>query len=740
MKSARLIVMMLLGTTLAPALMLTGCSRTAMSSNPFWDSETGKVVAPTENSVNVWPIFYYRNPALSVLWPLISATDEGSAFIPAYEHDKTRDELRLGTVHQVLPAAAVFSGREQYTRILNCVRDRKEDKLAILPLYFQNFRDSSLLIIPAYYGDKEGFWTPLMTKTKDLTGVLGPFFNVWKSGATTYYNMPFPLAGVKRGADENGFWMLPAVYYDRTGPTSHLNLAGALLDLEKNGQSWEAIYAGLLGGAARKANGDGHNYLIPLWVAWAGKGEKGFLSLPYSSYREGDYRLTAAGFNAWIETRDKNGFYQSVFWPVFHRFQDPERRGLALLPLFYTDRHTNGDRMLVTPLGGAARSGDAEYLNVGGPFYFSKRDRAGSYTTVAWPLAHIWTGNAEKGAALLPLFYFNRSQEGKVLVTPLGGGAHTPDGDIFDLAGPLFFQHRDARAGTFYRTAAWPLWHESETKNSKSKTLLPLFHFSKGAEGFDFVSLPYSTGRDKDGEHYVNVGGLLLHRETGPDKSATYLLADLIGWENYEKAGRHESHVFPFYDAEETPEQRHINILLSGFTASKKDESALRREMLNESEQANHYHWSHRTLKSRHALGFLYTSKEDLIGREEGLRTSPNEKPPHFVVRKEREKTIFPLAYHHELEGEGAETNVLWRLYDSTFTEKGPHGAPQEVQRVLWRVYHRTAEGENVSVDVFPFMTYDHTKEWSRFSFAGGLFGGGQKDGKGYTQVFWVKF
>lgn len=894
MKPKQSMMIWLLGAALAPALMLAGCSTTAMKSAPIWDEGYRKANGPAENRVNLWPAFYYRDPAMSVLWPLISVTDEGSAFVPFYEHDKTKDELRLGTMHQFLPPAAVFSGSEEYTRILNCIRDRKADSLIILPLYFQNFKKEKLLVLPVLYRDKETLWTPVFMQSKDLTGVLGPLFNVYKSGGTTTYNLPFPVAGVKSGKDESGFWMLPAVYYDRTGKASHLNLGGVLLDLEKNEKSWEAVYAALLGGAARKENGDGHNYLLPLWIAW-NEGEKnGFLSLPYSHVSDKDGSFTAAGFNAWVESKDKDGTYQSVFWPLFHRFEGPERaghmvlplyayerdkdgkvnftslpfnykdggdlvnllgpvylsrkekdgryttvmfplahvwnnskgEGTAVLPLFWNSQSADGDKMLLTPLGGAARVGEAQYLNVGGPFYFSKRgkddayltvlwplahwwdgkenkgatllplfydkqgkdgarvtitalggrarsaqgevldlggpiffqknDKDGSYTAAAWPLLHLWESGGEKGAALLPAFYWTRTAEGGTLVTPLGGGMHTPTEDVLDLGGPLFYQHRDSKSGTFYRTLAWPLWHESEDKNSKSKTLLPVFHFSKAGAGgdFDFVSLPFSTGKSGE-EQYVNIGGLLYHHATGPNSDGTFLLADLIGWENAKKEGRHEVHVFPVFDLEESPERIHRNILLSGYTASKKDEATLRRELVEESKkdgQSTYYYSRHRQIKESHALGFLYTSNEELIGRAEPLQpgqsAGPNEpvivnregQRQKITVHKEAESTLFPVAYHKETEGQGAETNVLWRLYDSEVKEKPDGGAPYERQRVLWRVYHREAEGDHVTVDIFPFMTYDRTKEWSRFSFAGGLFGKGRKDGKAYTQLLWVKF
>jgi hypothetical protein len=63
------------GLLLAIVLCL-GCTSAQMKTTPIWDSEYRKGIGPVEDRVNVWPLLYYRNPALSVLWPLFTYTDD----------------------------------------------------------------------------------------------------------------------------------------------------------------------------------------------------------------------------------------------------------------------------------------------------------------------------------------------------------------------------------------------------------------------------------------------------------------------------------------------------------------------------------------------------------------------------------------------------------------------------------------------------------------------------------------
>ena len=55
----------------AGMLVLTGCSTAAMKGTPFYTGEYPVREGPAADRVNLWPLAYYRAPALSVLWPVM---------------------------------------------------------------------------------------------------------------------------------------------------------------------------------------------------------------------------------------------------------------------------------------------------------------------------------------------------------------------------------------------------------------------------------------------------------------------------------------------------------------------------------------------------------------------------------------------------------------------------------------------------------------------------------------------
>ncbi|MEF8788315.1 MAG: hypothetical protein V5A84_04530, partial [Planctomycetota bacterium] len=75
-----------------------GCSTQQMKGTPFFEEDYEKRKGPAEERVNLWPLLYYRSPALSVLWPIGQATDEYVAVRPVfsiYKLKKDRPEVSI---------------------------------------------------------------------------------------------------------------------------------------------------------------------------------------------------------------------------------------------------------------------------------------------------------------------------------------------------------------------------------------------------------------------------------------------------------------------------------------------------------------------------------------------------------------------------------------------------------------------------------------------------------------------
>ena len=66
------------------AVLATGCRTTAMKGTPFYTGESKEREGPVEDRVNLWPLAYYRAPALSVLWPIGEFSDDRFAIRPLF--------------------------------------------------------------------------------------------------------------------------------------------------------------------------------------------------------------------------------------------------------------------------------------------------------------------------------------------------------------------------------------------------------------------------------------------------------------------------------------------------------------------------------------------------------------------------------------------------------------------------------------------------------------------------------
>ena len=89
------------------AILFCGCSTTAMKGTPFYTGEYAKREGPASDRVNLWPLAYYRDPALSILWPIGEFADNRFAIRPLFsmyrdgEDDPWREFNSLGGLFSI---------------------------------------------------------------------------------------------------------------------------------------------------------------------------------------------------------------------------------------------------------------------------------------------------------------------------------------------------------------------------------------------------------------------------------------------------------------------------------------------------------------------------------------------------------------------------------------------------------------------------------------------------------------
>lgn len=453
------------------ALAAAGCSTPAMKATPIWDSEYDKAEGPPEDRINLWPLFYYRKPAFSVLWPLFSATDEGHALVPFYEFQRERDELRLLTVHPALPAGVIR--KPGYRRVFNVVDDQAEERFAVLPLYFES--PGSLSIVPLLHKNPDGFWTPLVTRftrnDESWVGALGPLFLRHRVGELTTWHGPWPLVARWSGPERTGYRAVPLVWYDRDGDDLLVNLAGALFHLRREGDRQSIHWIWPLGATGQQRE-QSWNRFVPLWY-WSQEGERSvFASLPY------------------VRLRDPDGSWQSWFGLV-HRFQGADGTGHAALPFYWRRDGPGDDEALITLVGGYQRSGDREMRDLLGPVYWSTRDKDSEYRAVLWPLYRQWRDGSKHGIALLPFFHWSRRNDRWAFRTVLASFGERGSNESFWDVGLVLLRHENSPT----RTKTQLLWRlagyeRSTSVEQTSLWLFPAFYWRSEPATREFFSLP----------------------------------------------------------------------------------------------------------------------------------------------------------------------------------------------------------------------------------------------------------
>jgi hypothetical protein len=200
----------------AAALLLGGCSTPEMKGTPFYTGEYEiNVPGADERRVNLWPLAYYRAPALSVLWPVFEHTEEHVAVRPLFsaygdttnysEYNLLWPLLRYHTAPDKTEWHATLVGDYRYSEsdtrytgypwpLLFSWRDKQTHGL-FTPLYAYEASDNPEVrdgwdALPLLLS-----WRRRQGESRDLTAALGVYHQ-------------------RRAGDDRSGWLLPLYLYD----------------------------------------------------------------------------------------------------------------------------------------------------------------------------------------------------------------------------------------------------------------------------------------------------------------------------------------------------------------------------------------------------------------------------------------------------------------------------------------------------------------------------------------------
>jgi hypothetical protein len=573
-----------------------------MKGTPFFSGEYEKRMGPVEDRVNLWPLLYYREPALSMLWPIVERTDNYLAVRPifsAYGLDQPRRE------YNVLWPLAQFDQRSGDNRIFPLFWGK--DYRAAFPLYWHGGEPLGEKggydgLVPLWWyrqrphdrgaGSRLHILWPVFNRRDEPGregGRLWPFYGRYREGDRHYAfalwplwnqhweddppsssQLLLPLFYRGRDATSSGFFSLPysRERYDN-GDNWHLLLPLALWGkdgdqrfvysllagrsrsvkesswyvlplLSFGGHGGDAAWWWALGPLAHgKREGERHvSHVFPLYYRSAEKDESLFLSLPYSAGRDGEHAWALVP-PVWYSRSSPESSVR--FTPLYSwgRERADNRRWSCLFPLYYRSESDAGGSF-VTPLAGVHTGAAGRRWTVYPLFSSMRREEGRGDLWVGGPLFHARWDPEGVSHHLLPLYY--RNHHSGTFVSPVVSRWRTEE--VSTVAAPLALSWSRSRPA---RSDLWVLLglaHASWGEKAESSHLFPLFYRSP-RDGV-FLS-PLYASLDQAPNRTVVIPPLLSAYVRDDADRDLWLLLGLAHQRWSQVPDRDEGHLFPVY-------------------------------------------------------------------------------------------------------------------------------------------------------------------------------------------------
>ena len=550
---------------LLAAVLLSGC--VGLKGTPFGTEDHKTPRGDPRKRVPLWPLMYYREPALSVLWPLFELSDTHVALRPFFSVEGLDQKQQ---VYNVLWPLAQIDNQTGHHYVFPLVwwgqPEGEEDYTTLFPLYWHKGdpywgKDGHDRFFPLWWIDR---WSYGEDQQGYSAYFLGPLIHAYRGAHCAGWHV-FPLAG-NYGTDTGYYrfalWPLMHQWKSKTG-----NKSGDCIfplyyrsksDDESKFFSLPYWYAGL-------GDGDYWRLVPPLFYQDGDKdGERfTFLSLPYCFARRPDgdsWQLVPPLFyRAWNDRRGESTFV-SPLWAQGRSDEDKTAWHTAIP--FYLYKKWKDGYSFNTLLGGygVGEAGRGWWLL---PLLSAGSSDEDSAWRMLGLLFHDRHGKEAQSQALWPIYRYAKDEDERSLVVfPLLSGATWAPGKGEWLSIPLLSGGYWSGEQTQFLLLAG-LAARSKDQDSSYHHVLPFYVYS--AQGGDslFVSLPYSTGQGADGSHWHLVPPLFFR---GRDPDGDGQLITPLWMQGSADQGKTRWHALvPLYLYRDRPDESLFATLLGGF-------------------------------------------------------------------------------------------------------------------------------------------------------------------------------
>lgn len=476
-----------------------------MKGTPFFAGEYSKRTGPVEERVNAWPLLYYREPALSVLWPLMDWTDDYFAFRPVFS----------------------MYGLDRASREYNVV----------WPLsHFEQAEHGDNWILPFFWGHEYAVGFPFywhLGRPLEEKGGVDALLPVWC------------LSTDRTGYDLDLLW--PVFEARSRGPERRREEGWRLWPLYGSYREGEDRYRFAAWPVAQfwwnESRDRSTHCVLPLWYRDKEAGRSLFVSLPYSAGSE-------VGGSSWwlvppLAYSDSDESASRFITPLYWQGRD-RKSGAgwdALVPLFYSSRDGSGST-LATLLGGGSRRGEDSWwfavpLLSGGA-------REGTSVSTWWfgGLGHYASESNTTEWYAAPLCYSTASSNRWLFLSLPWSGGGTGDGSSWSLTPPVWFRSRD-KAGELTLTPLYSFGKETGGEHREWSTLLPLYYHRESDRGTAFVTILGGFEKYRDGGSDWKLYPLLTGGSIRGDEGSVWVLGPMFHASWDAKAATH--HLLPLY-------------------------------------------------------------------------------------------------------------------------------------------------------------------------------------------------
>jgi len=566
-----------------------------MKGTPFYTGEYSVRRGPAEDRINLWPLLYYRDPALSVLWPIVEKTEDHFAVRPFVSVYGLDEEER---VYNVLWPLSCF--------------DRQDDEHRIFPLYWG---DDYCTVFPLYWHEGEPFgeggydrliplWSYESGGKGGNTGysahVLWPFFHrknypgnkggrVWplygsytrEERRDTFFAWPLGRRWSDSSTGRDGHMVLPLYCYERhNAGMSFFSLPYSHVETD-TGEEWSCVPPVYYGASDR----DRSLMLTPLYLRGKDRlrDSSWDLLLP-AYYRSQDEEQSLLLSLPWSSCRRSDGSGWELLPPLFYHFESETQEQLitplysrgrntatgtswdALFPFYYREESADGD-LLATLLGGYETDAAGNRWLIYPLLSSGSRHEDRGNIWVMAPLIHARWNSQGATHHCLPFYYWNGWD--RTLVSPLASRWCRNDRETTLVPPVLSWLTEDERKSDLWLFGG--MAHLSWGVDAAEQHVLPVCYwnrvsgsfvspaFAKGHwEGADWrVVPPLLSAYAQDGEekHLFSALGL-FHQEwgRGPEhlqghliplyyyEGRDLLLTPLFGWD---RAGEEKGFFYP---------------------------------------------------------------------------------------------------------------------------------------------------------------------------------------------------